>query len=608
MKRFLAIVLAVGMLSSNVVYAGAGDEPSDWAASDVKAAYNTGIVPDSLMSSYGSSISRREFCSLCARTLKAWGFEAPENKATFSDITSSDEDIVYCASLGVVSGVGNGKFEPDRSITRQEAAKMLYNALALTDMPDNNSGILLPHVFDDGVKISSWARNEIYAVYHTGVMMGDTKNCFNPSDSYTREQAICTFWRLYKLADSQNLNANPEYYMVGKYEDCIENNANSTIRLNMSYQWYEGENEAYEPEYIDGFGNTYTAKTLGYVYPTDEKYMSVRTSTGVGVSASTIIDKNKDEVTSGCGISEVYSIDGDYAEVSSDYEKKVVNLKTGEYVTVNGAEVTIVNAGCGMYLAGNQKKGYCFLNSDMKPVTDFKYMNLDYTFLNGMVAALTTDGVFEIINTDGKILKSSKIDLSKYSVYNVYGTNAILNKNSDDTVDILRIGSGEYISGYTTASFLGNGEISAQKGYTTYILDINGKVKSNVDTDGATYSDIYDCSKHPDFRLGSKTSKTPPYVPAPYDVINSSGKVLAEGLISDYIASDGGGVFCGKSGNNTLVVFDSNGVRLGTINTDSALGSFSFINGLVRVEVNGKHIYYLPNGSKADFINNKVDN
>jgi hypothetical protein len=615
MKRFLAIFLTASVLFSNTTYA-AKNEPSVWAKGDIEAAYSLGIVPDSLMSSYDSSISRSEFCSLCARTLKAWGAEASNAEITFNDITAEDTDIIYCASLGVVSGVGNGKFEPSRNITRQEAARMLYNAFSfvLTDVSNGNGGVLLPHVFDDGDKISSWARNEIYAMYHTGVMMGDAKNCFNPSDSYTREQAICTFWRLYSLKDSESLNVNPEYYMVGKYEPYIEGfyNHYTKVRnrcyLNLPYQWYDGENEAYSPEYIDGFSNTYTAKDLGYVYPTNEKYMEVLTSTGVGVSASTVIDKNKKEVTSDCNISTVKDIVGDYALVLSDYGDKAVNLKTGEYVTVNGDDVTIKSVGCGMYFAGNQKLGYCFLNSDMQPVSDYRYMNLEYNFLNNMVAALTPDGEFEIINTEGKILKSTKIDLNKYSVYNVYGTNAILFNNIDNKNDILRVGSNQYINKYDYASFTADGEINVAEGDNIYLLDTNCNVKKMTSANGDTYSDLYSCTANSDFRLASKTSRTSPYVPEPYDVLNVSGKVIADGLTSDYIGSDGGGVYCGRRGDNELVLFDSSGTRFGTINTDFVIDSFCFVNGLLRVETNNKHIYYLPNGSRADFINDKIDN
>lgn len=604
MKRLLAVLLAIGALSSNAVYAG--DTPSAWAVSDVKAAYDLGIAPDSLMNSYTKSITRREFCVLCARTLKAWGIESTESGASFSDITKDDGDIVYCASLGVVAGVGDGKFEPDRSITRQEAAKMLYNALAVTGLPDKNGGILLPHIFNDGDKISAWARDEIYAVYHTGVMLGDTKNRFNPSDSYTREQVICTLWRLYGLADGDSLNVKPEFYPIGKYEDSVKMSGYGSNKyyLNMAYSWYEGENKDYEPKYTDGFGNTYTASEVGYVYPTDGKYMEVVTYSGTGVGAKAIINKNKDEVTSDCSISEVYGIDGDYAAVQGDYKRELVDLKTGEYVTINGDAVEIIPVGCGMYRAGNQKMGYCFLNGDMKPVTDYRYMNLDYKFLNGMLAALTSDGVLEIINTEGQILKTTKIDLNRYSVYNICGTNAILYDSNGIDTYILRVASGELIKGYSNIEFSDDGEITAQKDNRTYILDINGKVKLKS---GDTYSDIYSCGAYADFRLASKTSKTAPYIAKPYDVINTSGKVLASGLDSDNVIADGGGVFCGKKGNRELVVFDKDGTQLGTINTNADITSYEFINGLVRVQSDNKHVYYLPNGSKADFINNKVD-
>ena len=34
--------------------------------------------------------------------------------------------MLLCASLGVVNGVGNGKFAPQQQLTRQQAASMLH--------------------------------------------------------------------------------------------------------------------------------------------------------------------------------------------------------------------------------------------------------------------------------------------------------------------------------------------------------------------------------------------------------------------------------------------------------------------------------------------------
>ncbi|MBM6649189.1 S-layer homology domain-containing protein [Bacillus sp. RIT 809] len=67
--------------------------------------------------------------------VNAYGFKADENnKATFSDIdglswATAKSSIETLASLGLVSGEGEGKFNPNGVVTREAAAQFIYNAM-----------------------------------------------------------------------------------------------------------------------------------------------------------------------------------------------------------------------------------------------------------------------------------------------------------------------------------------------------------------------------------------------------------------------------------------------------------------------------------------------
>ncbi|PER28972.1 MULTISPECIES: S-layer homology domain-containing protein [Bacillus] len=67
--------------------------------------------------------------------VNAYGFKADENnKVTFSDIdnlswATAKSSIETLASLKVVSGVGEGKFDPNGVVSRQQAAQFIYNAM-----------------------------------------------------------------------------------------------------------------------------------------------------------------------------------------------------------------------------------------------------------------------------------------------------------------------------------------------------------------------------------------------------------------------------------------------------------------------------------------------
>ena len=42
-----------------------------------------------------------------------------------------DRAIAYCAEKGIIGGTGDGKFEPEKNILREEAAKIIAVALKM---------------------------------------------------------------------------------------------------------------------------------------------------------------------------------------------------------------------------------------------------------------------------------------------------------------------------------------------------------------------------------------------------------------------------------------------------------------------------------------------
>ena len=191
----IAMMLLVIMLHPYGVGYAEDENPSYWA-NDVERAREIGLVPDYLMSEYKEPITREEFASLIRQTLfvidPMLSSDAP-NLQIFSDTDSAD--VLFCASLGIIDGYGDGTFRPQLSIERQAAAKMLYfaaNVLGKT-IPTQN----WLHIFADSPKISGWASGSVQWVYYAGIMEGVSHNMFDPLGTYTREQAILTVLRLF---------------------------------------------------------------------------------------------------------------------------------------------------------------------------------------------------------------------------------------------------------------------------------------------------------------------------------------------------------------------------------------------------------------------------
>ena len=120
---------------------------------------------------------------------------------TFTD--TQDPIVSMLSALGVVNGKGNGLFEPQADITREEAAVMLWRlAQQLGTVEPNRSQI----TFSDAGQISSWAKQAVSVIsaceYNgNAIMNGTGNNQFSPRQHYTREQAILTMLRLGQYMD-----------------------------------------------------------------------------------------------------------------------------------------------------------------------------------------------------------------------------------------------------------------------------------------------------------------------------------------------------------------------------------------------------------------------
>jgi hypothetical protein len=123
---------------------------------------------------------------------KATGAEIIERR-TFVD--SDDINVQKMGGLGVVSGVGNDRFAPNDTLTREQAAVMLTNLAAAVGNPLSMQAA----TFADNGIISSWAIEAVGRIQAAGVMSGTGNNMFSPKEPYTREQSIITILRLFEF-------------------------------------------------------------------------------------------------------------------------------------------------------------------------------------------------------------------------------------------------------------------------------------------------------------------------------------------------------------------------------------------------------------------------
>ena len=118
------------------------------------------------------TMTRAEFAAIVTRAL---GLAAKDTKA-FTDVPSSKWYAGYIGtanSSGIVNGVGSGKFNPDGTITRQEAAAMVARAAKLCGLDPSMDEAATKDMlaqFGDYRSVASWAKKPMAFCYSVNIL------------------------------------------------------------------------------------------------------------------------------------------------------------------------------------------------------------------------------------------------------------------------------------------------------------------------------------------------------------------------------------------------------------------------------------------------------
>ena len=150
-------------------------------------------VGDGLFSPEGS-MTRAMFATVLSRLD---GAELGANTYTrFSDVETEmwyTAAIEWAAEKGIVKGVGEGRFDPHAPIRREQMALMLANYAQYKGLalPETTEGA----AFSDQSKISDWALAAVQAIQRAGIINGKQGNLFDPSGVATRAEVSAVFAR-----------------------------------------------------------------------------------------------------------------------------------------------------------------------------------------------------------------------------------------------------------------------------------------------------------------------------------------------------------------------------------------------------------------------------
>ena len=195
------------MLSVMVVGAGAAfsdqSKIKNTEAVDACTALNIiGGYPDGSFKPEGN-ITRAEVTKMICVALNGGKNPAVSTNTTptFSDVRNNanaawaEGYIESCAAQGIVSGVGGGKFSPDRSVTRQEAATLLTRQRKLSGEDTAADGSIVKQ-FTDGGTIADWAAAGVAYCAKTGLVQGKPGKVFAPKSTITRAEMATIMQRI----------------------------------------------------------------------------------------------------------------------------------------------------------------------------------------------------------------------------------------------------------------------------------------------------------------------------------------------------------------------------------------------------------------------------
>lgn len=212
------------------------DVEGHWAKEAIETAVASGWFAGTSSTTFSPDafLNRGMFITVLGRIA---GVPTDTVQTVFTDVPASAYYAPYVSwayENGITHGVTSDTFAPDRSITRQEMAVMLY-AFA------NQQEVTLPSGdskdFADASKISAWAVDAVNAMTAAGIINGKDGNLFDPAGTATRAEAATVLVRYSEAvygnqdntSNTGSLNTNSGYQISRASLEHLTENSDAPV-------------------------------------------------------------------------------------------------------------------------------------------------------------------------------------------------------------------------------------------------------------------------------------------------------------------------------------------------------------------------------------------
>ena len=196
------------------------------------------------------------------------GAAKPDKSAGFKDVKSGDwyaDAVNWAAANKVVNGYEDKTFRPNQSVTREEAAAMLFRYCASDDVKITET----LKGYKDAKDVQSWAKDAFCWAVQTGVINGMTADTLVPRGTATRAQLATILWRTFGMSDDMQKALG---YLLTQVPapDCgdewiVMNFARAQAWTTPGYDAYYGKVEAKAKETKGKMDATYPTDIARYV-------------------------------------------------------------------------------------------------------------------------------------------------------------------------------------------------------------------------------------------------------------------------------------------------------------------------------------------------------
>lgn len=182
---------------------------SPWAEPSLQLAQTTTLFPEILYGAYMTApITREEFAELLVHFYESVSGIIVEPSPRNPFLDTQNPIVLKAYALDITSGVTPETFAPDRALTREQTAVMLYKTLKVAH-PYDDYRLLPQSNFADQSTLSPWSIEAVSYLFRNGIMTGNPSGAFMPRPSTeaqlaanygitTREQAIAMIMNIVK--------------------------------------------------------------------------------------------------------------------------------------------------------------------------------------------------------------------------------------------------------------------------------------------------------------------------------------------------------------------------------------------------------------------------